>query len=177
MEALLLLTLLAQTPAPPPPGNDYAPPDPVLPLPLYPTRPEDDETTSPVYRTFGPDLSVYLGTDPRAYLSLFQTEDSQMRAALSCDGIGFTYSLYLGHGFALWTEGRTFLFWGTARVGLIWYPCEDSRLPLTLDISRWRILLPSREEFLHTAGTLVALELAFGDWGAYWDRITRPSSP
>jgi hypothetical protein len=156
MKAMLFLALLA-------PNQDYAPADPVSPLPIGSTRAEAGESKSLFRRSFGEDIGLLLGTDTRAYLRIFEWEDEgRFLACLSRDGVGFAHELYLGHRITLWIEARTALFWGTGRVGLIWYPGEGGRLPLGLDLVNRRILTPSREEVVETTFRVVSLYLAFG---------------
>lgn len=139
MQAILLLGLLAQTPLPA---------DPVIPIPVGSTLPEDYETTSLCRRTFSSGLAVHLGTDPRAYLIVKQSEWMRTSASASRDGIGLTYELYLGHGFSARIEARTLLVLGTLRVGMTWYPLEEANLPFDLDLLRGRLILPTREDWL-----------------------------
>lgn len=161
MQSILLLALLTTTPA----YQDYAPPDKVSPLPLGSTRPADDETISLVYRTFGENLGVFLGTDPRCYWKLLQEECSRTWAAFSWQGVGLAHEVYLGRGVALWVEARTMGFWGTGRVGLIWYPTEGCRLPVGFDLVNQRLYGPSREEVAVPAIFLGrALPFLLGAW-------------
>jgi hypothetical protein len=161
MNAMLLLALLAQVPGPMPPMQDSSPADPVVPLP-FGMRQEDDETRSLCYRTFGPDTVVRLGTDPRLYRRLSMAGDNQVSAGVGRYGVGLLYELYLRDGVSFYVEARTVLFCGTARVGLIWYPIEGTRLPFSIDLAQWRILLPEREGVLEAAMYLGACYWSFG---------------
>jgi hypothetical protein len=172
MKTVLLLALLA-------PGQDYAPADPPL-KPVTGILPEGDETTSLCYRTFRQDTVLRFGADPRFYHRLTQTEYARISAGLGYDGAGLACEYYLGNRFAFWAEARTCLFRGTARVGLIYYPMQGARFPLSIDLVNGRVILPQREEVLESAVTVGAIYVAFGGLKPLedlWDRITGKSAP
>jgi hypothetical protein len=116
----------------------YAPPDPVLPVPLYNPRPEDG-----VFLTFGPGLlgfgwkfadgstveTIWRWNRPpevRGCGPLWETEDQRVSWVTSgTAGPSWQVEQYLGHDFAAVLEGLT-------NPGLEWYPIEGVVVGLRL---------------------------------------------
>jgi hypothetical protein len=124
----------------------YAPPDPVLPIPLYSTRPEIGGLV--LCGTIGTSSCLGWGWRLQDGSTLLQgcsqglgpgliltapcyESDCQRWSLLAGSQIGATYELYLGHGFSLECIGSMPARLG--RVTIRWYPMEGLSLSLGCD--------------------------------------------
>jgi hypothetical protein len=127
--AWLMLAVSAQGAAPVAlPVTDSAPADPILPLPLGSSTPDDGDTC--LFCRFSPQ-GQFLPVQVVHTAALWETEFQRCAVWLgTCTGLG--YEAYLGHGVVLALDGT---WTGIPGVRLQWYPIESCSLNLRVSLA------------------------------------------